>query len=70
MAGDVKLSKAQRYWLQMYIHGWTIRSPSLAAAPIRRLIKRGLIEKTGVVRGRPYFQATDAGRAALTRSQP
>jgi len=58
---------AQFYHLRNFFHGWTVSHPARAAAPIRRLIKRGLIAKTGVVRGRPYYQATAAGRAILTQ---
>ena len=62
-----RLTKAQEYWLQSYCHGWTLEHPDRAPAPLRRLIRRGLIAKTGVYRGRGYYAATAAGLLALSQ---
>ena len=59
------LTKTQRYFLEGFIYGWTISHPAAAHPSLRRIIARGLIAKTGVVGGRPYFAITTAGRAAL-----
>ena len=67
--GERNLTKAQRYWLERFLHGWTLPNPSRAPAPLRRLIKRRLLEKTGVVQGRPYYQASALGRSALEASK-
>lgn len=64
------ITEAQEYWLRQYFYGGSISQKAMAFAPIRRLIKRNLIERTGTSRlGRPYFNITDAGRAALRKSQ-
>ncbi len=62
------LTKAQRRWFTDFQHGWTISDPTRVPAPLRRLLQRKLIEKTGVMQGRPYFQASAAGRAALEKT--
>lgn len=60
------LSKSQEMALRHYAHGGTVGDPRLVWAPIRRLIVRGLIAKTGrTYRGQAYYSITPAGRLAL-----
>lgn len=66
-----KLTEGQELALRHYAHGGTVGDPKRVWAPIRRLIARGLIAKTGrIYRGRPYYTITPAGRTALSGEKP
>lgn len=65
----MKLTKAQNMALRYYAQGGTLDDPARVWAPIRRLVARGLIVKTGrVYRGKQYYTLSPAGRAALESS--